>query len=73
MEICSTCGRNVKPRIQLGGTIEHNTNVWEGNINPLVYYDKISQQPENCENRYDPDLVQAFLKKWWIESESNIT
>jgi hypothetical protein len=30
--------------------------------------DKISQQPENCENRNDPDLVQAFLKKWWVES-----
>jgi hypothetical protein len=31
-------------------------------------YEKISQQPENCENRNDPDLVQAFLKKWWVES-----
>jgi hypothetical protein len=30
---------------------------------------KISQQPENCENRIDPDLVQAFLKKWWVESD----
>jgi hypothetical protein len=29
--------------------------------------EKISQQPENCENRNDPDLVQAFLKKWWVE------
>jgi hypothetical protein len=29
---------------------------------------KISQQPKNCENRNDPDLVQAFLKKWWVES-----
>ena len=28
-----------------------------------------SQQPENCENRTDPDLVQAFLKKWWVESD----
>jgi hypothetical protein len=28
-----------------------------------VKTDKISQQPENCENRNDPDLVQAFLKK----------
>jgi hypothetical protein len=28
----------------------------------------VSQQPENCENRNDPDLVQAFLKKWWVES-----
>jgi hypothetical protein len=32
-------------------------------------WDKISQQPENCENRNDPDLVQAFLKKWWVESD----
>jgi hypothetical protein len=32
-------------------------------------FDKISQQPENCENRNDPDLIQAFLKKWWIESD----
>ena len=31
--------------------------------------DKISQQPENCENRNDPDLVQAFLKKGWVESD----
>jgi hypothetical protein len=30
---------------------------------------KISQQPENCENRDDPDLVQAFLRKWWVESD----
>jgi hypothetical protein len=28
-----------------------------------------SQQPENCENSNDPDLVQAFLKKWWVESD----
>jgi hypothetical protein len=34
-----------------------------------VVSDKISQQPENCENRNDPDLVQAFLKKWWVESD----
>jgi hypothetical protein len=26
----------------------------------------ISQQPEN---RNGPDLVQAFPKKWWVESE----
>jgi hypothetical protein len=31
--------------------------------------DKISQQPGNCENHNDPDLVQAFLKKWWVESD----
>jgi hypothetical protein len=31
--------------------------------------DKISQQSENWENRNDPDLVQAFPKKWWVESK----
>ena len=31
--------------------------------------DKISQQPENWENRNDPDLVQAFPKKLWVESD----
>ena len=30
---------------------------------------QIGQQPGNCENRNDPDLVQAFLKKWWVESD----
>jgi len=28
----------------------------------IIQTDKISQQPENCENRNDPDLVQAFIK-----------
>jgi hypothetical protein len=31
--------------------------------------DKISEKPEKCENRNDPDLVQPFLKKWWVESD----
>jgi hypothetical protein len=31
--------------------------------------DKISQQPENWENRNGPDLVQVFPKKWWVESD----
>jgi hypothetical protein len=32
-------------------------------IFPTVNFPFISQQPENCENRNDPDLVQSFLKK----------
>ena len=31
--------------------------------------DKISQQPENWENCNGPDQVQAFPKKWWVESD----
>ena len=30
---------------------------------------QIQSTTENCENRNDPDLVQAFLKKWWVESD----
>jgi hypothetical protein len=37
--------------------------------NSYIWSDKIIQQPENCENRNDPYLVQAFLKKWWVESD----
>jgi hypothetical protein len=32
-----------------------------------MYKDK--EVKNNCENRNDPDLVQAFLKKWWVESD----
>ena len=31
--------------------------------------DRISQQLENWENRNGPGLVQAFPKKWWVESD----
>jgi hypothetical protein len=34
---------------------------------------KISQQPENWENRNDPDFVQVFSKKWWVESDFTAT
>ena len=34
-----------------------------------IQTDKISQQQENCENRNDPDLVQTFQKKWWVEPD----
>jgi hypothetical protein len=34
--------------------------------------DKISQQSENCENRNDPDLVQAFLTLWYTCWDINV-
>jgi hypothetical protein len=39
----------------------------QGKVKTHKYINKLSQQPENCENRNDPDLVQAFLKKWWVD------
>jgi hypothetical protein len=35
---------------------------------PIKLTARIYLNPENCENRNDPDLVQAFLKKWWVET-----
>jgi hypothetical protein len=41
-------------------------------VNTFSLLEYFSQQPENCENRNDPDLVQAFLKKWWVESDFKV-
>ena len=43
---------------------------YKGKVKTHKYINRqISQQPENCENRNDPNLVQALLKKWWVESD----
>ena len=42
---------------------------WKVKTHNYINRNKISQQPENCENRKDPDLVQVFLKKLWVESD----
>ena len=37
---------------------------YKGKVKPHKYTNRqISQQPENCENRNDPNLGQAFLKR----------
>ena len=43
---------------------------YQGKVKPHKYINRQNQStPANCENRNDPDLVQAFLKKWWVESD----
>jgi hypothetical protein len=37
--------------------------------NSYVYKQTKSVNNRKTENRNDPDLVQAFLKKWWVESD----
>jgi hypothetical protein len=37
----------------------------------LVNKKKISVS--SGENRNDPDLAQAFLKKWWVESDFKVS
>ena len=45
--------------------IELRTILQRESQNSYKYINKQNQSTtENCENRNDPDLVQAFLKKW---------
>jgi hypothetical protein len=37
--------------------------------NSWLYKQTKSVNNRKTENRNDPDLVQAFLKKWWVESD----
>jgi hypothetical protein len=50
--------------------LPNSEQYYKGKVKTYNYINrKISQQPENCENRNEPGLVQAFLKKWWVESD----
>ena len=40
--------------------------------NSYVYKQTKSVNNRKTENRNDPDLVQAFLKKWWVESDFKV-
>ena len=43
---------------------------YKGKVKTHKYiYRQNQSTTENYENRNDPDLVQAFLKKWWVESD----
>ena len=46
---------------------EHRAIFQRERQNSCQQTNKISQQPENWENRNVPDLVQAFPKKWWVK------
>ena len=44
--------------------------ILQGKVKTHKYINRQNQSTTgNCENRNDPDLVQAFLKKWWVESD----
>jgi hypothetical protein len=43
---------------------------YKGKVKTHMYINRQNKSTtENCENRNDLDLVQAFLKKWWVESD----
>ena len=43
---------------------------YKGKVKTHNYINRQNQSTtRNCENCNDPDMVQAFLKKWWVESD----
>ena len=40
--------------------------------NSYLYKQTKSVNNWKTENHNDPDLVQAFLKKWWVESDFKV-
>jgi hypothetical protein len=41
----------------------------KGKVKTHKHINTKSVNNRKTENRNDPDLVQAFLKKWWVESD----
>ena len=49
---------------------EKSEQSYKGKVKTNKYINRQNQSTtENCENRNDPDLVKAFLRKWWVESD----
>ena len=48
---------------------EFRTILQRESQNSYLYKQTKSVNNRKTENRNDPDLVQAFLKKWWVESD----
>ena len=50
--------------------LPNSEQYYKGKVKTHNYINRQNQSTtENCENRNDPELVQAFLKKWWVESD----
>ena len=50
--------------------LSNSEQSYKGRIKTHNYINRQNQSTtENCGNRNDPDLVQAFLKKLWVESD----
>jgi hypothetical protein len=50
--------------------VPNSEQSFKGKVKTHKYINRQNQSTtENCENRNDPNLVQAFPKKWWVESD----
>ena len=54
-------------KIKVITKLPNSEQSYKGKVKTHNYINR--QNQSNCENRNDPDLVQAFLKKWWVESD----
>jgi hypothetical protein len=60
----------VSDQIRVIRKLPNSEQSYKGKVKTHKYINRQNQSTtENCENRNDPDLVQAFLKKWWVESD----
>ena len=56
--------------IRVIATLPNSEQSYKGKVKTHKYINRQNQSTtENCENRNDPDLIHAFLKKWWVESD----
>ena len=56
--------------IKVKTKLPNSEQSYKGKVQTHNYINRQNQSTtENCENRNDPDLVQAFLKKWWIVTD----
>jgi hypothetical protein len=50
--------------------MKNSEQSYKGKVKTHKYINRKNQSTtRNCENLNDPDLVQAFLNKWWVESD----
>ena len=57
-------------KIRVLTTLPNSEQSYKGKVKTQKYINRQNQPTTgNCRNRNDPDLVQAFLKKCWVESD----
>ena len=60
-------------KIKVITKLPNSEQSYKGKVKTHNYINRRNQSTtENCENRNDPYLVQAFLKKWWVESDFKV-
>ena len=68
--IIKTVRCNTLSLIRVITKLPNSEQSYKGKVKTHNYINRQKQSTtENCENRNDLDLVQTFLKKWWVESD----